>query len=201
MPIIKSISDFDFAYQGYQYPVPPSWKYLIRQQDQINWLYNAIAYLNDFGINTDELTTQLNDLRAELLGAIGEGDANQQNYTDAQIAALGQQLTAKIADLQDQINNIVAGKALWVNPITGLIAMGERIDRALYDVARPYGATYEQVQAYYANDDYETVDATFSLNTYMQVDVLVAAISGMIALDTTTLAWFEKQAAYMPIAH
>lgn len=201
MPIIKSISDFDFAYQGYQYPVPPSWKYLIRQQDQINWLYNAIAYLNDFGINTDELTTQLNDLRAELLGAIGEGDANQQNYTDAQIAALEQQLTAKIADLQDQINNIVAGKALWVNPITGLIATGERIDRALYDVARPYGATYEQVQAYYANDDYETVDATFSLNTYMQVDVLVAAISGMIALDTTTLAWFEKQAAYMPIAH
>ena len=200
MPIIKSISDFDFAYQGYQYPVPPSWKYLIRQQDQINWLYNAIAYLNDFGINTDELTTQLNDLRAELLGAIGEGDANQQNYTDAQIAALAQQLSAKIADLQEQINNIVAGKALWINPITGVIATGERIDRALYDVARPYGATYEQVQTYYTNDDYETVDTTFSLNTYMQVDVLIAAISGMIMVDATTLAWFEKQAAYMPIA-
>lgn len=201
MPIIKSISDFDFAYQGYQYPVPPSWKYLIRQQDQINWLYNAIAYLNDFGINIDELTTQLNDLRAELLGAIGEGDANQQNYTDAQIAALGQQLSAKIIDLQEQIKNIVAGKALWINPVTGLIASGERIDRLLYDVARPYGATYGQVQTYYTNDDYETVDAAFSLNTYMQVDVLVAAISGMIAIDTTTLAWFEKQATYMPIAH
>lgn len=199
MPII-SISDFDFAYQGYQYPVPTSWKYLIRQQDQINWLYNAIAYLNDFGINTDELTTQLNDLRAELLGAIGEGDANQHNYTDAQIAALGQQLSAKIADLQEQINNIVAGKALWINPVTGLIATGERIDRALYDVARPYGATYEQVQTYYTNDDYETVDTTFSLNTYMQVDVLIAAISGMITVDATMLAWFEKQAAYMPIA-
>lgn len=201
MAIISDISDFDFAYNGYQYPLPPSWKYAIRQQDQINWLYNALAYLNANGINTDKLTTQLNDLRAELMNAIGEGDANQQNYTDAQIGALGQQLSAKIADLQEQINNIVAGKALWINPITGVIATGERIDRALYDVARPYGATYEQVQTYYVNDDYETVDAAFSLNTYMQVDVLIAAISGMITVDATTLAWFEKQAAYMPIAH
>ena len=201
MPIIKSISEFDFAYQGYQYPVPPSWKYLIRQQDQINWLYNALAHLNANGMNTDELTTKLNDLRVELMDAISEGDANQQNYTDAQIGALEQQLSTKIADLQEQIINIVAGKALWTNPITGLIATGERIDRALYDVARPYGATYEQVQTYYVNDDYETADAAFSLNTYMQVDVLIAAISGMIAVDATTLAWFEKQAAYMPIAH
>lgn len=201
MPIVKSISEFDFAYQGYQYPVPPSWKYLIRQQDQINWLYNALACLNANGVNPGELTTQLNDLRAELMRAIGEGGENQQNYTDAQIAALGQQLTDKIANLREQINNIVAGKALWNNPVTGLIATGERIDRVLYDVARPYGATYEQVQTYYVNDDYETVDAALSLNTYMQVDVLIAAISGMIVVDPNTLAWFEKQAAYMPIAY
>ena len=39
-------SAFDFAYKGFQYALPPSWKYAVRQQDQIYWLLQALLKLN-----------------------------------------------------------------------------------------------------------------------------------------------------------
>ena len=41
MSMLNYPGDFDFAYQGFQYPLPPSWKYAIRLEDQIAWTCNV----------------------------------------------------------------------------------------------------------------------------------------------------------------
>ena len=45
----------DFAYRGYQYPVPPSWKYAVRLEDQIQWLLQAILKTADDAMSEDDL--------------------------------------------------------------------------------------------------------------------------------------------------
>lgn len=193
MPIVKSITDLGFAYEGYQYPLPPSWKYAIRQQDQIIWLYNAIAYAWENSANTDDIAT----LDAKLSAAIKEAELSANNYTDQKSAVLD----AKISEVYNELLSIInetTGGARWVDPITGLVDNAQNIDKKLYDIARPYGCTYTQLEAHYTSQDYADVTSTFSPYTYMNVDVLTAALCGIILIDN--LKWLVSQAQLFPIS-
>lgn len=54
--------EFDFAYKAMQYPLPPTWKYAVRQQDQIMWLLQALLAVNAEYEKYDEAIARLEQL-------------------------------------------------------------------------------------------------------------------------------------------
>lgn len=114
-------SSFDFAYKGFQYPLPPSWKYAIRQQDQIYWLLQALMLLNDYGLNKCELSDAINDVLRYV------------NYQDARLSS--------------RIDDLLCGKARWRNPVTGMYDYGYTITKQMYDMLRVYALTWDEMKA------------------------------------------------------
>lgn len=127
MAVFDGLTGLDFAYSGFQYPLPPSWKRSIRLEDQINWLLQALMSVNDSGINDEELNKAISELDADLQGQIND---------------LRRGWESGDSQLQEQIKNITAGLFLVHNPITGSYDYHQAAFRQLFDACRPYAATY-----------------------------------------------------------
>lgn len=130
MAVFDGLTGLDFAYKGFQYPLPPSWKRAIRLEDQINWLLQALMAVNDSGINDSELTKAITDLGANLQKQI---DNLQSGWESGD------------SRLQEQIKNITAGLFLVHNPVTGSYDYHQVAFRQLFDACRPFAATYADV--------------------------------------------------------
>lgn len=130
MAVFDGLTGLDFAYKGFQYPLPPSWKRAIRLEDQINWLLQALMSINDSGINDEELTKAITALADDLQGQINEL-RNGWESGDSQ--------------LQEQIKNITAGLFLVHNPVTGSYDYHQVAFRQLFDASRPFAATYADI--------------------------------------------------------
>ena len=129
-------SAFDFAYKGFQYPLPPSWKYAVRQQDQIYWLLQAIMFVNAHGISTEYLEERLGQTVDELTAAINSGDAELQAKLDNAVAYL-----------EDMIRAINAGLAYSRNPVTGMFDVSYVVFKQMYDMVRTYACTWDELDA------------------------------------------------------
>lgn len=112
-------STFDFAYKGFQYPLPPSWKYAVRQQDQIYWLLQALLLLNEYGIDKSELEDAIDSAL---------------RYVNSQDACLSSRIDA----LQ---KGWYAGR----NPVTGMYDFGYVIYKQMYDMLRVYACTWDEL--------------------------------------------------------
>lgn len=130
MAVFDGLTGLDFAYKGFQYPLPPSWKRAVRLEDQINWLLQALMAVNDSGINDEEL--------AKSIGALADD-------LQAQINDLQNGWESGDSRLQEQIKNITAGLFLVHNPITGSYDYHPVAFRQLFDASRPFAATYADV--------------------------------------------------------
>lgn len=130
MAVFDGLTGLDFAYKGFQYPLPPSWKRAIRLEDQINWLLQALMAVNDSGINAEELHKAISDLDSDLQGQIDD---------------LRSGWEAGDSRLQEQIKNITAGLFLVHNPITGSYDYHQVAFRQLFDACRPFAATYADI--------------------------------------------------------
>lgn len=127
MTVYEGLTGLDFAYKGYQYPLPPSWKRAIRLEDQINWLLQALEAINENGISDSELAKAINDLRDNL---------------QKQIDDLHEGWASGDSRLEEQIKNITLGLFLVHNPVTGSYDYTNVALRQMYDAARPFTATY-----------------------------------------------------------
>lgn len=161
MAVFDGLTGLDFAYQGFQYPLPPSWKRAIRLEDQINWLLQALMSINDSGINDEELKKAISELAADL---------------QAQINALRQGWESGDSQLQEQIKNITAGMFLVHNPITGSYDYHQVAFRQLFDACRPYAATYADVD--YLGIGEATKHGTAQTTQYLTYNDLDALSSG-----------------------
>lgn len=150
MAVFDGLTGLDFAYKGFQYPLPPSWKRAIRLEDQINWLLQALIAVNDSGINNEELKKAINELEADLQGQINDLRSGWESG-DSQ--------------LQEQIKNITAGLFLVHNPITGLYDYPQVAFRQLFDACRPFAATY--ADADYLGIGAATEYGTANTNQYL----------------------------------
>lgn len=112
-------SAFDFAYKGFQYPLPPSWKYAVRQQDQIYWLLQALLKLNCAAVSQEDL----DDLERLLVDYISR--------VDAQIG--------------ERIDALQKGWYAGRNPVTGMYDFGYVIYKQMYDMLRVYACTWEEL--------------------------------------------------------
>lgn len=108
----------DFAYRGYQYPLPPSWKRAIRLEDQIQWLLQAILKVCDRGVSEDSLA----DLRNEIYDFIDRMAAN----------------------LEGEIEEYSKGRAYCYSPVDGFLRSMTVTSRQLYDASRPFAMDYEE---------------------------------------------------------
>lgn len=139
-------NDFDWAYKGFQYPIPPSWKRAVRLEDQIQWLLQCCLWLNANGVSVTMLQEELNALKQQLT-----------EYTDSEIDNLRDELTAKINDLQNQIKSLYAGISKVRNPVTGnfdytYVALKQmwdmlRVKSMSYDEIKALGKTYDELKA------------------------------------------------------
>lgn len=134
MAVIENIGDFDFAYKGYQYPLPPSWKYAVRQQDQINWLLQAILKVSAEGVSADYLAEQI----AEAVQSVTNG------YVNAD-AALKQYLGSLIAALEDELSKLEGGITAQRNPVTGMRDYAYQVSKQMYDMLRTYACTWDEL--------------------------------------------------------
>lgn len=132
--INDTASGFDFAYKGYQYPLPPSWKYAIRQQDQINWLLQAILTVNDEGVSAEYLAEQLEAAATQLRAYTDEGD----DTTRAM-------LENAVSRLEDEIRNINAGLYYTRNPVTGMFSPIYTALKQMYDILRVQALTWDEL--------------------------------------------------------
>lgn len=129
-------NDFDWAYKGFQYPIPPSWKRAVRLEDQIQWLLQCCLWLNANGISTEYLEGQLNELREQLI-----------SYTDSQIINLREEFITRIMDLQNQINSLAAGISKVRNPVTGNFDYTYIALKQMWDMLRVKSMSYDEIKA------------------------------------------------------
>lgn len=161
MAVFDGLTGLDFAYKGFQYPSPPSWKRAIRLEDQINWLLQALMAVNDSGINDEELTKAITELADNLQGQIN-GLRNGWESGDSQ--------------LQEQIKNITAGLFLVHNPVTGTCDYHQVAFRQLFDASRPFAATYADID--YLGIDEATAHGTAQTSQYLSYNDLDALTYG-----------------------
>lgn len=112
-------SAFDFAYKGFQYPLPPSWKYAVRQQDQIYWLLQALLKLNCAAVSQEDL----DDLERLLVDYISRVDAQ----------------------IEERIDALQKGWYAGRNPVTGMYDFGYVIYKQMYDMLRVYACTWDEL--------------------------------------------------------
>lgn len=164
MSVFDGLAGLDFAYKGFQYPLPPSWKRAVRLEDQINWLLQALMAVNDSGINDDELHKAISELDADLQGQINDlqrGWESGDSY------------------LQEQIKNITAGLFLVHNPVTGSYDYHQVAFRQVYDALRPYAATYADLD--YLGIGEATAHGTQQTDQYLSYDDLDSLTYGTFA--------------------
>lgn len=161
MAVFDGLTGLDFAYKGFQYPLPPSWKRAIRIEDQINWLLQALMAVNDSGINDAELKKAITDLDTDLQGQINDLQSGWESGDSR---------------LQEQIKNITAGLFLVHNPITGSYDYHQVAFRQIFDACRPFAATYADID--YLGIGEATAHGTAQTAQYLSYDDLDALTYG-----------------------
>lgn len=135
MAVLDNVSDFDIAYKGYQYPLPPSWKYAIRQQDQINWLLQALLKVNADGVSADYL--------AEQIAAAVQGVTNGYVNADERVKHYLEQL---ISALEAEVDQLQIGHTATRNPVTGMRNFTYVALKQMYDMLRTYACTWDELK-------------------------------------------------------
>lgn len=153
----------DFAYRGYQYPLPPTWKYAVRLEDQIQWLLQAILAVEDKGVSVDVLE----DLRNEIYDFIDR----------------------VAAQLEAEIEEYAQRRAWCYSPVDGALHSVGVVMRQVYDAARPLamryaefdkvGLTYDELKA--TGRKYNDVD--FHSNLYWGNGNLLANVTPASAIS------------------
>lgn len=136
MAQIVGVSSLDFAYKGYQYPIPPSWKYAVRLQDQINWLLQAVLALDENGVSVDELTEAITDAIEQVTQGYRGEDAAIHRYVDALVSAIEE----RISQFEDR-------NAVFRNPVTGMRDYGYVVAKQMYDMLRVHAMTWDELKA------------------------------------------------------
>lgn len=110
---------FDFAYKGFQYPLPPSWKRAVRLEDQIQWLLQALLKLNCAAVSQEDL----DELERLLVDYITRVDAQ----------------------IEERIDALQKGWYAGRNPVTGMYDFGYVIYKQMYDMLRVYACTWDEL--------------------------------------------------------
>lgn len=177
MAMLKYPGDFDFAYQGFQYPLPPSWKYAIRLEDQIQWLLQALLKINDEAVSQSILDAGLADNLEQA-----------KEYTDTLYNVLKNQIAENYEDLDERINNVYAGISKWASPVVdGNKRYAPYINKQLFNASRPYAATYEDFKTKYSEMTYSQVTTALHEWTLYQL-----AIYSAVLLELVTFGNFEQ---------
>ena len=177
MSMLNYPGDFDIAYQGYQYPLPPSWKYAIRLEDQIQWLLQALLKINDEAVSQSILESGLADNLEEA-----------KKYADALYNVLKNQITENYEELDERITNIYAGISMWLSPVVdGTKRYAPYINKQLFNAARPYAATYEEFTTKYGEMTYSQVTTALHDWTLYQL-----AFYSAVLLDLVDFGNFEQ---------
>ena len=135
MAQIVGVSSLDFAYKGYQYPIPPSWKYAVRIKDQINWLLQAVLALDSAGVSVDELAEAIADAIAQVTQGYRGEDAELARYVDRLVSAIEE----RVAQFEDR-------NAVFRNPVTGMRDYGYVVAKQMYDMLRVNAMTWDELK-------------------------------------------------------
>lgn len=196
MAVIADITDFKFAYEGYQYPLPPDWKYAIRQQDQIIWLYNALAYIGLHAATDSDLAQWANDLRSQLETLLSEQTTELETKITAMVESVAATLRSDFAkftleiteqydELMKRLDDLEVGAVQWTSPVVGYRQYAGDIEKMLYDLMRPFTWSYGENDEWLNNLTYSEVeDGRFSnpyeVNeeySYIQWDMMLMCVT------------------------
>lgn len=176
MAVLDNVSDFDIAYKGYQYPLPPSWKYAIRQQDQINWLLQALLKVNADGVSADYLAKQIATAVQGVTNGYVNADERVKHYLEQLISAL-----------EAEVDQLQIGHTATRNPVTGMRNFTYVALKQMYDMLRTYACTWDELK-----------------NTGMTWDELKATAHSWFEVDMFGNVYWgegEQRAKFTPTDH
>lgn len=170
MSMLNYPSDFDIAYKGFQYPLPPSWKYAMRLEDQIQWLLQALLKVNDEAVSQSILNMGLADNLEQA-----------KQYADNIYTVLHGLISSNYQELADEIEKLTMGVSRYLSPVVnGNDEYQPYINKELFNVSRPYAATYADFQTKYNEMTYAQAHTDLSEYTLFQLAIYGAVILGVM---------------------
>lgn len=119
--MIDPCNGFDFAYKGFQYPLPPSWKRAVRLEDQIQWLLQALLKLGCESATDADIFAEIGKVKTWVIAELGE--------------------------LAGELDAIAAGRSWVYSPVDGEFVTAQVALRQVYDMTRYYSMTYDELNA------------------------------------------------------
>lgn len=135
MTVYNWPDDFEWPYAGQPRTVPPDFKQrMVRVQDQIYWLLNAIYKLNAGAIS--EGTAE---------DIAGKSSVEAEERAKAYAAGLFDSVTAELEDLYERVSALNMQISSTRNPVTGMNDYTYVALTQLYDVLRPHSMTWNEL--------------------------------------------------------
>lgn len=134
--IIDPVNDFNWAYKGFQYPLPKSWKYVVRVEDQLQWLLQGLMRLNDSGVSVDYLDEELGRAIDALTSQLAD-----------ELERIERELGEATSDLEQKIAEAEYGYLVSRNPVTGSLDRGYVVFKQMYDMLRVDALTWDELDA------------------------------------------------------
>lgn len=135
MTVYNWPDDFEWPYAGQPRTVPPDFKQrMVRVQDQIYWLLNAIYKLNAGAISEGA---------AE--GIADDASSQAEDRAKAYASALFDSVTAELEDLYERVGALNMQISTTRNPVTGMNDYTYVALTQLYDILRPHSMTWDEL--------------------------------------------------------
>lgn len=135
MTVLKWPDDFNWPYAGIQPDVPVNFgRGMIKVEDQIYWLLNAVKLLNDAAVSMKSVIEYADSMDAKTLKA-----ANV--YTDSAVS----HFDAALARLEEMVDSLNQNIAVTRNPVTGMNDYTYVALKQVFDACRPYTAVYNDI--------------------------------------------------------
>ena len=167
MAVLNWPDDFDWPYAGQPKDVPSQFaRSMVKIEDQIYWLLNAIKRLNETAISFAGVKPYIDAQDAETLQ-----DAKE--YADEAVS----HFNAALNEVEEMIKALNAQIAITRNPITGHNVNLYVALKQMYDMLRPHTVTWDELGSMFDSwDAMATWSNTQSKNYYdleMYANILV----------------------------
>lgn len=136
MTVLKWPDAFEWPYAGQPTDIPPQFaRSMVKIEDQIYWLLNAVKLLNANAISMAALVEYADEADTETL-------KKAKAYADDAVSNFNEQLN----DLEEIVTALNSQIAITRNPITGMNTTIYVAIKQMYDMLRPHAVTWNELE-------------------------------------------------------
>lgn len=116
---------FNWAYKGFQYPIPPTWRRAVRLEDQLQWLLQALMCLNNHALSYGDISDAIDSAIADILDSVKK----------------------ELEAIKGELEDIQEGRGVTRNPVNGQRSYIYVALKQMYDILRVKAMTWDEADA------------------------------------------------------